>query len=139
MRLRFRQGLLFADHFCEATSVNRFSTLAAPRREPEASGAALAYFWAVLAGLLVPVLVVMVGLLALLLNTGGLSGPARLGTHLLIPLPKFFYQQPALMQLTGLVTLTFVVSLLFCLCVWLHRRAADNRSAASCKRCTNVY
>ncbi len=74
--------------------MNRFNTLAAARHEPEANGAMLAFVGSFLSGLLVPVLVVLVGLLALLLDTGGLSGVSvRLGTHLYVPLPQFFYEQ----------------------------------------------
>lgn len=109
--------------------MNRINTLANARQEPESNGAVLAYLWSVLAGLLVPVLVVLVGLLALLLDTGGLSGPGvRLGTHLYVPLPQVFYEQPALMQLTSLVAVSFLVAVVFCLSVWLNRRVADNRA-----------
>ena len=89
----------------------------------------MAYLWSTMAGLLVPLLVVLVGLLALLLDGGGLSGDtARLGTHLFVPLPRFFYEQPALMQLTGLVAVSFLVAILFCFSVWMNRRAADRRA-----------
>lgn len=111
--------------------MSRFNTLSRPRSEREAGGAFFAYIWAVLAGLLVPVLVVLVGLLALLLNSGtGLSEPeAQLGAHLQVSLPPSFTSQEAsLIQLTQLVGVTFAVALLFCLSVWLHRRAADARA-----------
>ncbi len=100
------------------------------RGEPEASGAIFAYVWSALAGLLVPVLVLLGGLQAVLLNssTGFSQSPVRLGTHLAVPLPKSFINQTALMQLTELVALTFAVASIFCLSVWLHRRAADLRA-----------
>ena len=113
--------------------MNRINTLAAARREPEAGGGGFAYFWSVLAGLLVPVLVVLVGVIALLLDSGGLSLPSdpwglQLGTHLNVPLPYQFYEQPALIQLTTLVAITFLFSVTFCFAVWVNRRAADKRS-----------
>ena len=109
--------------------MNRLNTLSIARHEPESNGAVLAYVWSVLAGLLVPVLVVLIGLLAMLLDSGGLSGPSvRLGTHLYVPLPPMFYEQPALMQLTSLVAIAFLVAVAFCFSVWLNRRAADRRA-----------
>ncbi len=109
--------------------MNRISTLTVARHEPEASGATLALIWCVLSGLLVPVLIVLVGLLAMLLDNGGLTDTSvRLGTHLYVPLPRFCYEQPALIQLTGLVAVTFMVAVLFCFAVWMNRRAADIRA-----------
>ncbi|TWT92071.1 putative ABC transporter ATP-binding protein [Stieleria varia] len=103
--------------------------LTAPRREPEASGGLLFYVWAMLAGLLVPVLVVMVGLIALQLEKGGLSEPlARLGTHLWIPLPVSLTGSPAMVQLTMLVGVSLAIAVLFSFAVWQHRRTADRRS-----------
>ncbi|NND98017.1 MAG: ABC transporter ATP-binding protein [Pirellulaceae bacterium] len=105
------------------------STLAAARNESVSHGALVAYFWATVAGLLVPVLVVLVGLLAVLLDSAGLSSsPVRLGTHLSVPLPDSFTDQPALIQLTELVGVSFVVAAVFCLAVWMCRRAADHRA-----------
>ncbi len=89
----------------------------------------LAYFWSILAGLLVPCLVVLIGLLALLLDSDGLADSAvRLGTHLYVPLPPILHEQPALMQLTSLVAITFVLAFVFCFAVWMNRRAADYRA-----------
>ena len=110
--------------------MSRFNTLSRPRSEPEAGGAFFAYVWSALAGLLVPVLVVLVGLLAVLLNSnsGRSQQSVQLGTHLQVPLPPSFANQAALMQLTQLVAVTFAVAAVFCLSVWLHRRAADRRA-----------
>ncbi len=88
IEVQSQSGPLF--FFWEPTRLSRFNTLAQPRTEPEAGGALLSYFWSLLAGLLVPVLVVLVGLVAVLLNSGGLSNESnsiRLGTHLYVPLP----------------------------------------------------
>ena len=113
----------------KADELNWFSTLAAVRKEPESHGAFWAYIWATLAGLLVPVIVVLVGLLASLLDTVGLgSTPVQLGTHLKVGLPSSFINQPALIQLTNLVAVTVVVAAIFCFAVWVHRRSADRLS-----------
>ncbi|MGB7346899.1 MAG: ABC transporter ATP-binding protein [Pirellulaceae bacterium] len=107
----------------------QISTLSAARNESESHGYWLAYGWAALAGLLVPVLIILVGLIAFLLNSSGISSsPVRLGTHLYVPLSETFVNQAALIQLTELVALTLVVAAIFCLAVWMHRRAADDRA-----------
>jgi ABC-type multidrug transport system fused ATPase/permease subunit len=105
------------------------NTLSQSRHEPEAGGAVFSLIWATLAGLLVPVLVVLVGMAAVLLNSDGLTGESvQLGTHLIVPLsPRFSTQQP-LMQLTMLVGFSFLVASLFSVSVWLHRRSADFRA-----------
>ncbi len=109
--------------------MSRFNTLAQPRSEPEAGGALLSYLWSALAGLLVPVLVVMIGLIAVLLNSGGLSNESvRLGTHLSVPVTAGFADQAPLLQLTELVGSSFILAAIFSLAVWLHRREADARA-----------
>lgn len=110
----------------------RFRTLSAARHEPEARQAKLAsLFWATLAGLLVPALVLIFGLMSLLLETGQLGEPvARLGTSLTISLPMSFLDQPPLVQLTQLTSVAFGVAVVFCLAVWRHRRCADTRASA---------
>ncbi|QDT04108.1 putative multidrug resistance ABC transporter ATP-binding/permease protein YheH [Rubripirellula lacrimiformis] len=109
--------------------MSRFSTLSQPRSEPQARGAVLAYLWAALAGLLVPVLVILVGVIALLLNSNGLSGTeVRLGAFLRIPISNTLTELAPLTQLTWLVGLTFMVATIFSVSVWLHRRAADARA-----------
>ena len=109
--------------------MNRFATLAAARKEPESGNVLVAYIWATLAGLMLPVLVVLVGLLAELLNSAGLSAsPVRLGTHLYVPLPSWLESQPALVQLIRLVSIAFVIAAFFCFAVWRHRLAADHRA-----------
>lgn len=109
--------------------MKHLNTLSEPRHEPEASGDPLAYAWAVLSGLLLPVLIVLVGFMAAALNQGGLGEPTvRLGTHLYLPLPASFVALDPLIQLSELVAITFAIALLFCFAVWRHRRSADARA-----------
>lgn len=109
--------------------MNRLSTLTGPRSEPEAGGSILMHLWAILAGILAPFLVVMVGLIAALLNSRGLSEPeVRLGTHLQIPLPEALLERSEIAQLTLLVVVALVAAIVFCAAVWLNRRAADARA-----------
>lgn len=107
----------------------RFRTLTQARHEPEAGGGFFHYLWALLAGLLVPALVVLFGMIAVLLDSpSGLTGSeVRLGTHLVVPIAERFTAQTPLFQLTELVGLSFLVALVFSLAVWLHRRSADAR------------
>jgi ATP-binding cassette, subfamily B, bacterial len=111
--------------------LNRINTLSRPRSEPESRTSILTHVWTILSGLLIPVLVVLVGLIAVVLdskNSGVTSSQVRLGTHLSIPVGETFSRQPPLIQLAELVFLSLAVSSLFCLAVWLHRRAADSRA-----------
>ena len=110
--------------------MRRFNTLARPRSEPNAGGSLATYVWASIAGLLVPILVVLAGVLAVLLNsTSGLGQrQVRLGTHLTIELPKSFTEQTALVQLAILVAIAFLVAAVFSVAVWIHRRLADARA-----------
>lgn len=118
-----------------AAVLNRFRTLSAARHEPEARrGKVASLIWATLAGLLVPVLVLIFGLISLLMETGSLNRlEARLGSNLTIPLPEPFVDQPPLVQLTQLTSLAFAVAVVFCLAVWRHRRCADCRASAVVK------
>ncbi|MCD0461846.1 ATP-binding cassette domain-containing protein [Roseiconus lacunae] len=115
--------------------MNRFQTLSAARHEPEGKTGSLTYFiWAVLAGILVPVLVLVFGLISYLLETKAIdSSPVRLGVNLYVPLPESFLDQRELVQLTQLTSLAFFISVLFCLAVWRHRRVADRRAMAITK------
>lgn len=109
--------------------MSRFNTLTRLRCEPEARGFLLSYLWSSLAGLLVPTLVILVGMMAMLLNSKGLKEPTvTLGTHLTIPLSAEFIAQKPLMQLTQLVGFTLLTAMIFSGCVWLQRRTADIRS-----------
>lgn len=101
------------------------------RREEAGRGSALWYLAAVSAGLLVPCLVVVVGLIAMLLDEQGLkSSPVRLGTFLGIPVPNWFIDLPPLAQLSYLVGLALLLAILFSLAVWVDRCGADTRSRA---------
>jgi ABC-type multidrug transport system fused ATPase/permease subunit len=115
--------------------LNRFRTLSAARLEPEArQDGFFSLIWATLAGLLVPCLILVVGLISLLLESGELRQPsARLGSHLTVPLPSSFVDQPPLVQLTQLTSLAFLIACVFSLAVWRHRRSADRRASAVVK------
>ncbi|MDA8745353.1 ABC transporter ATP-binding protein/permease [Rubripirellula amarantea] len=114
--------------------MSRIGTLAKARHEPAASGSFFGYVWATLAGLLVPVLVVLVGLIAVLLNSGGLtSGVVRLGTHCWVPVSEAFASQSPLVQLFELVGISLLVSTVFSLAIWLHRLSADARARSITK------
>ncbi|MEM6363998.1 MAG: ABC transporter ATP-binding protein, partial [Planctomycetota bacterium] len=109
--------------------MKRFTSLNPVRSEREASASPLGLIWSIVAGLSVPVLIVVFGLIATLLDRRGFPADnVRLGTYLQIPLPTRFFNQPPLWQLTELVLLAVVLSGLFCLAVWLQRRAADART-----------
>ncbi|MAI34453.1 MAG: lantibiotic mersacidin transporter system [Rhodopirellula sp.] len=107
----------------------RFNTLARLRHEPEARGFQLSYLWSSLAGLLVPTLVILVGMISMLLDSKGLKeSTVTLGTHLAIPLSEEYTTQKPLMQLTQLVGFTLLTATIFAGCVWLQRRSADARA-----------
>ena len=85
----------------------------------------LAYVWAIVAAFAVPVLIILVGMLAKVLESGDIQGEyVRLGTYLAVPIPNFFPEQPEF-QLAALVAVTFAVAALFCFAIWRHRVAAD--------------
>ena len=76
-----------------------------------------------------PVLVILVGVIAVLLNSKGLNNETVvLGSHLSVPLSSNFIQLEPLMQLTQLVGVTLLISAMLSGSVWLHRRAADARA-----------
>lgn len=103
--------------------------IARARREKESRGSGLSWLYSFTAGLLVPVIVLLVGLIAVLLNTGALDAErVQLGSHLSIPLPASFTGQDPLAQLSQLVSLGFVLAALFSLAVWLNRLVADERA-----------
>ena len=112
--------------------LTRINTLARLRNEPEARGYQISYLWSIVAGLLVPVLVILVGMIAMLLNSPNSEGLKEdtvvLGTYLVIPLTDKITGQEPLMQLTQLVGFTLLNAALFAGCVWLYRRSADARA-----------
>ncbi len=80
---------------------------------------------------MVPLLVILIGVIAALLNDRGINAsPLVLGSHLSVPVPEWFLQQPPLTQLTMLVCLALMLTVGFSICAWLHRRGADSRSRA---------
>ncbi|TWT81843.1 Heterocyst differentiation ATP-binding protein HepA [Planctomycetes bacterium CA13] len=110
------------------------SRLAAPRRESEASGVWTTNVWTLLAGLLVPVLIVLVGLIATLLNSSGFSAShVRLGSYLAVDIPEQFVAQRPLFQLLELVLISFGVAVLFSFAMWMQRRHADARARSVVK------
>ncbi len=112
-----------------ADKLIRYSTLSQPRQEAESSGGFFTLLWSLTAGILVPVLVILIGLMAVLLNERGLGGPStQLGTYLAVPIPPAFAEQAALVQLTELVGLSIAVAAAFSLAIWLQRRSADSRA-----------
>lgn len=109
--------------------MNRFSTLSAVRSEPEAGNPLATIVWSTLAGILIPCMIVLLGVTAVLLDKKGLSESTEsLGTHLSLPIPEFLLRHEQLQQLTELVLVTLVLSLLFCFAIWMNRRVADARA-----------
>ncbi|TWT95637.1 ATP-binding cassette domain-containing protein [Neorhodopirellula pilleata] len=109
--------------------MNRFSSLTQPRREAAEHGSGLLWLWATIAGLTVPFLIVLFGVVAELIDQRELTPPSvRLGTNLAVPLPSGFELQDGFAQLAELVILALLLSGIFCLAVWLNRRAADHRT-----------
>lgn len=109
--------------------MSRLHTLSRPRREQEGAGSLLAWFWSFVAGLLVPMLIVLVGLIAMLLNRGGLTETSlRLGRFLWLPIPESFLAQSPLTQLSELVMLGFFSAVVFSVAVWVNRLDSDGRA-----------
>ncbi len=121
--------------------MNRFATLEQPRREPAAAGAVFHWFWAIVAGLSVPVLIVLFGMVAALVDDGelahrdgdlvqrGLMGTqVELGTYLHIPVSEAFQTQTPFSQLFELVALCVLVAGVFCVAIWITRWSSDSRT-----------
>ncbi|MEM8914070.1 MAG: ABC transporter ATP-binding protein [Planctomycetota bacterium] len=109
--------------------MNRFSSLQPARQEPEASASPLAWVWAIFAGLMIPVIIVVFGLIATLLDRGGFStSTIAFGAYLKVGLPAAFLSQDPLTQLAELVALSVLLTGWFCLAVWFNRRGADQRT-----------
>lgn len=107
----------------------RFRSLEQPRREAAASGSLQHWFWSAIAGFSVPVLIVVFGMIAALIDREGLHGStAQLGTYLSVPLPDGFQTQDEFLQLSELVLIASVISGVFCLAVGLNRRSSDRRT-----------
>ena len=109
----------------------RFPAFRTARREEAGRASFGWYLVAIAAGLLVPCLIVVVGLIAMLLSPQGLkSSPVRLGSHLTVPIPAWFIDLPPLVQLTYLVGLSLTLAIAFSFAIWAHRYGADRRSRA---------
>jgi ATP-binding cassette, subfamily B, bacterial len=101
------------------------------RRQGAARGTFGWYVCAIATGLLIPCLVVAVGMIASLLEQRSIDrSPVRLGTHLAIPVPSAWLEQPPLVQLTHLVAIALLLALGFALATWGHRRGSERRSRA---------
>ncbi|EMI46009.1 membrane protein containing DUF1558 [Rhodopirellula sp. SWK7] len=122
-------------------NVNRFATLAQPRHEATSSGSAFHWFWAIIAGFSVPILIVIFGMVAALIEYGelprttasfaretGNQHTVELGTYLNIPVPSAFATQAPFAQLTELVIIAIAISGIFCFAVWMNRRSSDHRT-----------
>lgn len=115
--------------------MNRFSTLSAVRSEPEAGNPLATILWSTLAGILIPCVIVLLGVIAVLLDKKGLLEPTEsLGSHLVVPIPDFILRHEQLYQLTELVLITLGLSLVFCLAIWMTRRVADARARRVVKK-----
>ncbi|MCM2371678.1 ATP-binding cassette domain-containing protein [Aporhodopirellula aestuarii] len=121
--------------------MNRFATLAQPRREVTSSGSMFHWFWAIIAGFSVPALIVIFGMVAALIEYGELPRPyasfaramgdqyaVELGTYLNIPVPSVFASQAPFAQLSELVIVAIAISAMFCFAVWMNRRSSDRRT-----------
>jgi ABC-type multidrug transport system fused ATPase/permease subunit len=89
--------------------------------------------WAGLSGILVPIIIILVGVIAVILNSEmrGLTSPmVKLGAYLLVPVRPGFVLQSPLLQLAEFVGITLAVCVLVCLAMWFHRRDADERARA---------
>ncbi len=100
-------------------------------REPEGRASLLWYLAAVAAGLLVPCVIIVVGLIAMLLDEEGLRvSPVSIGTYVAVPIAESFIALPPLVQLTYLVVIALMMAISFSLAIWIHRKGADARSRA---------
>jgi len=101
------------------------------RREPAGRASVGWYICAITAGLLIPCLVVVVGVIARLLEEHGFDqSPVQLGSHLAVPIPTAWLAQSPLVQLSYLVLLALLLALAFAFFHWGHRRGSDRRSRA---------
>lgn len=126
--------------------MNRFATLDQPRREEAAAGAVFHWFWAILAALSVPVLIVLFGVVAAVVDDGTLThrggdvvhrgvvgAHIELGTYLHLPVSRGFQSQTPFTQLLELVVLCVLVAGVFCVAIWINRRSADRRTRSVIK------
>ncbi|MEM9366544.1 MAG: ABC transporter ATP-binding protein [Planctomycetota bacterium] len=99
------------------------------RQEAEATGSFGNFVWASIAGVCVPALIVVVGVLAHLLDRNAMPPSSlRLGTHLYVPLPAWLTKQDARAQLIELVLIALAIAALLSLALVVQRRIADRRA-----------
>ena len=109
--------------------MSRFKTLSQPRYEPEGIGAGFSYVWIIPSALLIPLVLVLIGVIAVLLDRGGFNGEGvRLGTYLNVPIPGLILQQSPLAQLAMLVAISCLIGFVFSFSVWTLRRSASSRA-----------
>ncbi len=121
--------------------MNRFATLDQPRREAAAAGAVFHCFWAILAALSIPILIVLFGMVAAIVDDGTLAHRdgevvqrglvathVELGTYLHVPVSQGFQSQTPFAQLLELVALCVLVAGIFCVAMWMNRRSSDRRT-----------
>jgi len=101
----------------------------AARHDPSAKASLVWHLSLIAAGLLIPCLIVMVGVIAALLEGRGITrSPVQLGAHLTVPVPDFWTAETPLVQLSYLVGISLVTAIVLTIAVWGHRRASDRRS-----------
>lgn len=109
--------------------MNRFITLSRARQSPVAGSSIGLYIWSILAGLIVPLIVILIGLVALLIDQQRIvAGSASLGQFLRIPIPSWLTSLGPLWQMVGLVFGGVALATLLSFVVWRHRLTADERA-----------
>ena len=109
--------------------MNRLPTLARSRQLPAAGSSIGLTLWSIAAGVLVPAIVILIGVIATLIDGQALpGGSVPLGQWLSIPVPDSLTTLDPLSQLFLLVVAGLILAALFSLVVWRHRIAADARA-----------
>lgn len=109
--------------------MNRLVTLSRARHSPVAGSAFGLYLWATLAGLVVPLMVVLLGAVSYLIDHQRLdAGGIVLGQFLHVPVSSRLVQSGPLGQMVTLVALGFATATALSAIVWRHRVVADQRA-----------
>ena len=115
--------------------MNLFGPFGRARRELRGGRWVLWGFAAVLSAILIPVLILVAGIIAQVLNRGGLlESPLVLGRHLAVPLPDRFLLMTPIAQLSWLVALAALVCLMIALLMWISYRGLYHRSRQTIER-----